>query len=579
MKDKLSDELLIEEFLEALRDRATKDQQSIHHAFVAWYVEAEFGGAVDWKFTDDAGDAGIDAIVRLPGERPPVVVIQSKFSERVGKGLLFESAYEEFDQVIEAFHTRGDTFDEFLQSAREDLRVTYRKAFKALEEIGNWNSERKAFRLITTLRRRPRKSNKRLPKAGYHYADDILALYRQYRKGHTPQARDLVLQMDEFLPYKDPARKVTSYLFNARVEDFRGYCETSDVGRLVARNIRYNLAGPVGKRIRDTYENQAHDFWYLHNGITVICDGMVRKGSSARLVNPSVVNGAQTLYAIAGSSKKSSPALVATRVVVRAGRPKVSIEDDEWVQRVIRGVNTQNRVKAQDFRSNDPAQLELQRLFRDHKVFYERKRGEWKEVRNEPRYRGFARASLKDVGMALVATSEADGAGVVLVKRGAERIFGDDKMYHQLFPSRGLVARRFEQIYFNYRLAEFVRAYAYKDSAQFRKQKHSLWTVIWLAHEAMAGRDRFFSSASTRSIRNAFDAFDETGVTGRQARAAIKKVREVVWASFRKSRRIDFDKWTPNNFFKSQWGHDRVRRMCLANARRLLQGAEQSCRS
>ena len=34
--------------------------------------QAEFGRKVDWQFTDDTGDGGIDAVVSLPGERPSV---------------------------------------------------------------------------------------------------------------------------------------------------------------------------------------------------------------------------------------------------------------------------------------------------------------------------------------------------------------------------------------------------------------------------------------------------------------------------------------------------------------------------
>jgi hypothetical protein len=237
-------------------------------------------------------------------------------------------------------------------------------------------------------------------------------------------------------------------------------------------------------------------------------------------------------------------------VIVRSSRHRVAQEDDEWAQKVIRGVNTQNRVKAQDFRSNDPAQIELQNRFRDQKVFYERKRGEWREFRNEPRFRGFDRTSMRNVGLALTAVSEPDGSGVVLVKRGAEMIFGEDKNYERLFPSRALVGRRFERIYFAYRLAKFVGDHAYKTSKEFRKQRHSYWTVVWLAHETMAGGGRFFSRSSVDSIRRAFDLFERGTMTGIRARRTIRTVRAQIWAAWRKARHIDTEQWTPNNFLK-----------------------------
>lgn len=102
-------------------------------------------------------------------------------------------------------------------------------------------------------------------------------------------------------------------------------------------------------------------------------------------------------------------------VIVRSNNKDEHIEDDDWSQQVIRGVNTQNRVRSYDFRSNEPEQIELQNRFRDLKIFYERKRGEWAEYRNEPRYRGFDKVSLKTLGQMLGATSEKDGQGVLLV--------------------------------------------------------------------------------------------------------------------------------------------------------------------
>jgi hypothetical protein len=52
-----------------------------------------------------------------------------------------------------------------------------------------------------------------------------------------------------------------------------------------------------------------------------------------------------------------SPALVAVRSIVRGTNGP--LEDDEWLQKIIRGVNTQNRVKESDFSSNEPEQVSI----------------------------------------------------------------------------------------------------------------------------------------------------------------------------------------------------------------------------
>ena len=343
-------DLLVSEFLDCLRERADKNFNGhLHQAFIDWYVEAEFG-QLDWKFTDGPSDGGIDAVVwRRPEDKPPVVILQSKFSDKIGEKKLHKSAYRDFRRVVNAFHSRDGVFDEFLDDVAPEIRKFYLKAFKLLD--GNWLSERKAFRIITTLDRIPRFEFNLIPEGNFVYGTDILNLYRQFRRVLTPKAQELVLTIHDKLSYADPKRGVTSYLFNAQISDFKKYLDHNDVGRLVARNIRYQLPGRVGRGIRKTYEDAPHDFWYLHNGITIVCDDFAERDRKATLTNPSVINGAQTLYAIDRSRIENSPALVGTRVIVRGIHVDQPFEDDAWLQKIIRGVNTQNRVRNYDFLS------------------------------------------------------------------------------------------------------------------------------------------------------------------------------------------------------------------------------------
>jgi hypothetical protein len=287
------------------------------------------------------------------------------------------------------------------------------------------------------------------------------------------------------------------------------------------------------------------------------------------LTNPSVVNGAQTLYAISSSTRKRSDALVAVRVVVRGHHRLGDHEDDGWVQKVIRGVNTQNRVRNQDFRSNEPEQLELQQLFRDQKVFYERKRGEFREFRNDPRFRGFDRTSMRNIGMALTAVSEDDGAGVVLVKRGVEAIFEEDN-YRTLFPDRKRIGRRFEQIYLAYRLAGFVRTSAFRGRG-LRKFRHAYWSAVWLTYIGVVSSPRFFSKATVASIRAGLDRLEGRTRTGMAARAGMKRLRTDIWRAWRKASQKDRERWTPVNYFKSRLAHRALIRSVFRKHRRRLQ--------
>jgi AIPR protein len=549
---------LVTEFLDQIDQRADKKFKGHHHqAFLDWYIEAEFGD-VKWSFTDDVNDGGIDAVVWRPDETPSVFMIQSKFTRHVAKGKLAAKAYKDFKKVVEAFKYEDDPFDEFLSGVRTDLKRIYRKAEEALSREENWHQKKKSFRIISTYMNRASAEFDLIPHENFIDAVGILKLYNYYRQAQTPRARELRLRLDDKLSYRDPGRGIDSYIFNARVHDFRKYLERNEVSRLVARNIRYDLGGKIGKNIRKTYDEKPRDFWYFHNGLTLICDEFEEKNGEAIITAPSVINGAQTLYSISGSSTKNSPALVATRVIVRNIKKADSIEDDKWIQAVIESVNSQNKVQPFDLRSNDPQQILLQSEFRGLKLYYERKRGEWREVRNDPRYRNFERLSLKRFGQILTAASDTNGNGVLRVKKGTFAVF-DSENYKKLFPNRKIVSKRFARMYLTYRLYDLLRTRGYASTHEFYKQRHAFWNCLWLLQSGvMPGID--FSGSSPNAIKRAFDHLIGSHSAGRAARNTLRKLTMHAWAVWRSARRQNPDLWTANNFFKSSFGIRRLRR-------------------
>lgn len=548
----LDDNFLVREFVESLQERADKSFKGrLDQAFIDWYVEAEFG-RLEWNFTDGARDGGVDAVVwRRPDDKPPVIILQSKFSENGKKQKLGKSAYQDFQRVVEAFYRGEDAFDEFLEGAAPELRKIYLKALNLLD--GNWLSDKKAFRLITTLQRVARMEFGRIPPDSFVYGTDILSLYRQFRRVWTPKAHDLVLNIQDKLAYNDVRRGVKSYLFNAKVSDFKKYLERNkDVGRLVARNIRYQLGGSVGEAIRKTYEGFPHDFWYLHNGITVVCDDFEERNGKATLTNPSVINGAQTLYAIDRSRVDNSPAVIGTRVIVRGGETEKAAEDDEWLQRIIRGVNTQNRVHNSDFRSNEPEQVLLQGLFRDQRIFYERKRGEWTEHRTDPRFKGFKRLSLRRLGQILMVVSADDGSGVIAAKRGVDVIF-DDRHYRELFPSRAKTLHYFGTMYAAYRLYDLLDKFGYATAKEYRRRRHAFWNCLWILHRGVRNGAGNLAGDASR-LKEAFDQVDRK----RRTRKIVRMLSKHIWNAWRIGRKKDPELYTPNNFFKLKYGNQRI---------------------
>ncbi|MBD2083503.1 AIPR family protein [Coleofasciculus sp. FACHB-542] len=136
--------------------------------------------------------------------------------------------------------------------------------------------------------------------------------------------------------------------------------------RLFAPNIRSFLGTTeINQSIIETLSSEPEKFWYFNNGITALC-GTIRKkpigGSSHdsgvfECTDVSIVNGAQTVGAIATANAKSPDGVAKATVMVRF----ISLENcsEDFAIRVTRATNTQNRIEKRDFVSLDPEQERL----------------------------------------------------------------------------------------------------------------------------------------------------------------------------------------------------------------------------
>jgi hypothetical protein len=153
--------------------------------------------------------------------------------------------------------------------------------------------------------------------------------------------------------------------------------------RLFSRNLRKVIpASEVNKAIADSARLQPNQFWYLNNGITVLCDTLKKKplggpdrGSGVfECQGISVVNGAQTVGSLSAAHMDSSTTVGQLRVLVRF----ISLEScpEGFANDVTRATNMQNRIENRDFASLDPEQLRLRQEFVMDGRYYALKTGE-----------------------------------------------------------------------------------------------------------------------------------------------------------------------------------------------------------
>ena len=156
---------------------------------------------------------------------------------------------------------------------------------------------------------------------------------------------------------------------------------------LFFKNVRNPLLqSQFNQEIEKTAIEESNLFWYYNNGITAITYLLPEIGKKAEKITVTglqIINGAQTVYAIYRAYESASPtqrlkmdneALVTLRLLKSGGK--------NFDLNVTRYTNSQNPVQDRDFYANDEIQVNLQNASYQTNVWYEKRRGEFRETPN-----------------------------------------------------------------------------------------------------------------------------------------------------------------------------------------------------
>jgi hypothetical protein len=157
--------------------------------------------------------------------------------------------------------------------------------------------------------------------------------------------------------------------------------EHGDIRRnMLEPNVRdyQGVKNPVNKAIRlSLAETTAPEFWWLNNGVTILATDCSVAGNKIVIDRPEVVNGLQTSYEIF-QFFKSHPDKVDTRNVL----VRVIVPPDEHIRsKIIRATNSQTQINEVSLRATDPIHFDIEEKFRLYGLFYERRKGEYRELK------------------------------------------------------------------------------------------------------------------------------------------------------------------------------------------------------
>lgn len=405
-----------DDFKKHLLNIKNEKRISIEKAFIHFYTNVRFEEEYEKKITDGPRDGGIDAVVF---NYKKIYVIQAEFCNELfykkrKLSPLSIKKYALFDSLPTLFRNKK-VFSDYLKTVEPSIHSIYKKIAKAMQEDSSnviWE--------ITTLHSRSISGEKRLQNidsADIRYASDNLRLFELSLEGATPPADPLEINFTEHFIVDDSEKNIKTYVAQASLKDFIDYIDHDPQLRVLARNVRGELmdknAKAIKKEMIKTYEKNPWEFWYSHNGMTIICDKALIKGKKIYLNGPYIINGSQTVNNLKGLNKRDPRSKILVKVI------EISSEDKKtkkFINSIIYRTNQQNRMYSYDLRANDVIQVELAKNFLIHKVFYERRRGDWDLKKRNFNNNGLSRLRSKEIAQILI-SCDYQSEGVSLAKK------------------------------------------------------------------------------------------------------------------------------------------------------------------
>lgn len=188
------------------------------------------------------------------------------------------------------------------------------------------------------------------------------------------------------LPFQQMAEAHDSYLLLVRLGDYMDFI--SENGSLRKHIFDWNVRDfegevEVNREITQTLKDpSAPEFWWLNNGVTIICSQVSSTNKVCALDDVQVVNGLQSsvsAFNYLSEAPEGDPARNRL-ILVRA----IATQDPDIRDRIIRATNRQTAVQAASLRASDQIQRDLEAYFLSHEWYYERRKNYFRNQGKPP---------------------------------------------------------------------------------------------------------------------------------------------------------------------------------------------------
>lgn len=174
----------------------------------------------------------------------------------------------------------------------------------------------------------------------------------------------MLVRLDDYMSFISENGTLRKHIFDWNVRDFEGEVE-------VNKEIAASLA-----------DGNSPEFWWLNNGITIICSEASSANKICSMDDVQVVNGLQSSVSIFNhlSSASEDDAARQRLVLVRV----IATRDAQARDRIVRATNRQTAVQQASLRASDPIQRDLEKFFLSEGWFYERRKNYYRNQAKPP---------------------------------------------------------------------------------------------------------------------------------------------------------------------------------------------------
>ena len=203
------------------------------------------------------------------------------------------------------------------------------------------------------------------------FGDDVKAIIESNRAPFdwVEEGKVVLDQPDNFLKYEDH-----SIVCNISAKSLKKLWESDGDRGLLAMNLRYYIkSSNIDNKIEDSILFDGKDFWYLNNGIIIVCNDYKVVNNEVWLKQFSIVNGGQTSRMI-GTIPFENDFFISCKIIKNVF--ETPQEKNVFIAKVAEASNTQKPIKAKDILANRIEQRNIKTMLSENKVFIEIKRGE-----------------------------------------------------------------------------------------------------------------------------------------------------------------------------------------------------------